>query len=157
MTRRAKTALAVACLLPAGAVLSGCGSSGVASDATVTAYVEASLCSAAQQELRKRDGRAGELRVRAVCVSSPHQAKRLDLATVGANARQATEDSTAVVFLEAPDPKAARFTHPILEAAEIPWIANSSGTAAMKKLLRLIESAGSGSLRKQLREDLQET
>lgn len=87
-------------------------------------------------------------------MSSPHQAKRLDLATVGANARQATEDSTAVAYLEAPDPKAARFTHPILEAAEIPWIADSSGKAAMKKLLKLLQAADSGSLRNQLQEAL---
>lgn len=134
--------------------LAGCGSGGVAKDATVTAYVEASLCGSARQELQAHDGRAGELRVRAVCLPSPHKGKKLNLATLGANARRATEDSTTVAYLEAPDPKAARFTHPILEAAEVPWIATSSGTVAMKRLLKLIESAGSGSLREQLREDL---
>lgn len=137
-------------------VVSGCGGSEVASDATVIAYVEASLCPGAKRELRSQGGRAGELRVRAVCLPSPHQAKRLDLATLGANARQATEDSTAVAYLEAPNPKAARFTHPILETAEIPWIADSSGAAAMSKLLKLLEAADSGSLRGQLQEALNE-
>lgn len=136
------------------AIVSGCGSSGVASDAVVTAYVEAPLCSTAQQELRSQSGRAGDLRVRAVCLPIPRQGKRLDLATVGTNARQATEDSTAVAYLEAPDPGAARFRRPILEAAEIPWIANSSGAAAMGKLLKLLGAADSGSLREQLQEDL---
>jgi hypothetical protein len=135
----------------------GCGSStGVSEDATVTAYVEAPLCLAAKQELVKHDGRAGDLRVRAVCLSSPHEAEKLSLATLGSNARRATEDSTSVAYLEAPDPQASRFTHPILETAEIPWIAEDSGAAAMSHLLKLLESADSGSLREQLRQDLRE-
>jgi hypothetical protein len=135
----------------------GCGAgSGVSEDATVTAYVEASLCVSARQELRAQGGRAGDLRVRAICVPSPREAKKLNLATLGANARRATEDSTAVAYLEAPNPRAARFTHRILETAEIPWISESSGAAAMRRLLKLIESAGSGSLRESIREDLNE-
>jgi hypothetical protein len=59
-----------------------------------------------------------------------------------------------VAYLEASNPKAARFTHRILETAEVPWIASSSGTTAMAKLLKLIESAGTGSLREELREEL---
>ncbi|MFP5388912.1 MAG: hypothetical protein ACLGG5_06385, partial [Thermoleophilia bacterium] len=90
-------------------------------DATVTAYVEAPLCAAAEQELARQDGRAGDLRVRAVCLASPRKARKLSLATLGANARRATEDSTAVAYLEAPDPSASRFVHPILETADVPW------------------------------------
>ncbi len=150
-----RTAMVVAAC---GLLVAGCGAgSGVSEDATVTAYVEASLCAAAKQELQAQDGRAGDLRVRAVCLPSPHGAKKLNLATLGANARRATEDSTAVAYLEAPDPRAARFTHRILETAEIPWIAASSGTVAMQRLLKLIDSAGSGSLREQLREALHQT
>jgi hypothetical protein len=134
--------------------VAGCGSAGVAEDATVTAYVEAPLCAAAKRELVRHDGRAGDLRVQAVCLPSPHEARKLSLATLGANARRATEDSTTVAYLEAPDPRAARFTHPILETAEIPWISDRSGASAMFRLLKLIEAAGSGSLREQLREDL---
>jgi len=136
----------------------GCGSgTGVSEDATVTAYVEASLCAAAKQELVRRDVRAGDLRVQAVCLPSPREAKKLNLATLGANARQATEDSTTVAYLEASDPRASRFTHPILETAEVPWIVTSSGTTAMRRLLKLLESADSGSLRKSLSEALNET
>jgi hypothetical protein len=123
----------------------------------LTAYVEAPLCAGAKRELAKHGGRAGDLRVRAVCLSSPHEAKKLSLATLGANARRATEDSTAVAFLEAPDPSASRFVHPILETAEIPWVSASSGSAAMSRLLTLIPEADSGSLRESLREELNET
>jgi hypothetical protein len=148
--------LAAACALLTGA--SGCGGGGgVSSDAVVTAYVEAPLCAAAKQELAKHHGRAGDLRVQAICLPSPHKAKKLSLATLGANARRATEDSTTVAYLEAPDPKASRFVHPILETAEVPWISASSGSSAMSRLLTLIPDADSGSLRESLREELNET
>jgi hypothetical protein len=91
-----------------------------------------------------------------VCLRSPHEAKKLSLATVGANARRATQDSAAVAYLEAPDPRTSRFTHPILETAELPWITSSSGSAAMSHLLKLTESADAGSLRQSIREDLNE-
>ncbi|HKT83014.1 MAG TPA: hypothetical protein VJQ84_04175 [Solirubrobacterales bacterium] len=129
----------------------------MAEGATVTTYVEAPLCAEAQRELRRHDWRAGDLKLRAVCLASPQGARRIDLATVGANARRATEDSTAVAFLEVPDPRVSRFTHPILGKAEIPWLAEDSGGAAMSRLLELVESAGSGSLRQQLRDDLDES
>ncbi len=138
--------------------LVGCGGGGgVSSDAVVTAYVEAPLCATAKQELAKHNGRAGDLRVQAICLASPREAKELSLATLGANARRATEDSTSVAYLEAPDPGASRFVHPILETAEVPWISNSSGSAAMSRLLTLIPDANSGSLRQSLREKLNET
>jgi len=126
----------------------------VAKGATVAAYVEASLCEAARQELQAQGGRAGDVRVRAVCLPSPFEAKKLNLATLGANARQATQDSSAVAYLEAFDPRAARFTHRILETAQLPWIASSSGTTAMSKLLKLIAESGGGSLREELRHEL---
>lgn len=136
----------------------GCGEAeGVADGATVTAYVEAPLCADAQRELKRQDGRAGDLKLEAVCLPDPREARNLSLATVGANAREATQDSTAVAYLEAPDPRVSRFTHPILEKAEIPWIAESSGVTAMSRLLELIESTDSGSVRQQLREELNES
>jgi hypothetical protein len=139
------------------AVLAGCGESeGVAEGATVTAYVEASLCAEAKRELAEQKGRAGDIRVRAVCLNSPHRGQKLDLATVGANARQATQDSTTVGYIEAKDPEASRFTHPILESASIAWILSSSGKAAMAQLLQAIEAADSGSLRESVQEALRE-
>jgi hypothetical protein len=140
------------------AAVTGCGGGeGVSKDATVTAYVEAPLCIGAKQELSKQGNRAGELRVQAICLPTPRSRGKLKLSTLGANAREATEDSTTVAYLEASDPRASRFTHPILETAEIPWIAGSSGKAAMARLLELIEASGSGSLRASIREALRET
>jgi len=148
-------------LVAAGALLVGLvgcgGGGGVSSNAVVTAYVEAPLCAAAKQQLARHGGRAGDLRVRVICVASPYEATKLSLATLGANARRATEDSTAVAYLEAPDPEASRFIHPILETAQVPWISASSGKAAMSRLLTLIPEADSGSLRESLREELNET
>ncbi len=135
----------------------GCGESeGVAEGATVTAYVEAPLCAGAKQELVRQGGRAGELRVQAVCLPSATTARKLDLATLGANARQAIEDSTTVAYLEASDPRASRFTDPILESANVAWISASSGKQAMARLLRLIEASGAGSLRESIRDELNE-
>jgi hypothetical protein len=136
----------------------GCGGGeGVSADATVTAYVAAPLCVGAKAELAREGGRAGDLHVKAICLPSARSASKLDLATVGANARRATEDSTTVGYLEAKDPTAARFTHPILESASIAWISSNSGKAAMTKLLKAIEAADTGSLRESIREDLNES
>jgi hypothetical protein len=133
----------------------GCGGAeGVSSGATVTAYVVPPLCAEAERELEREKGRAGDLRVKAVCLPSIESHGHLQLAIVGSNARRSTEDSTAVAYLEAPG-KASRFTHPILETAEIPWIESSSGKTAMARLLRAIDHAGSsGSLRSSLNDEL---
>jgi hypothetical protein len=137
--------------------IAGCGGGeGVSRDATVTAYVEAPLCAAAKQELVSQHGRAGGLRVQAICLAKARSHAKLNLATLGANARRATEDSTTVAYLEASDPAAAHFTRPILETAEVPWISGSSGATAMRRLLKLIESADSGSLRASIQEALHE-
>jgi len=81
------------------------------------------------------------VRVRAVCLPNSQEAGRLDLAAVGANARRATEDSTAIAYLEAHDARRTRFARPILEAAEIASIAADSGAVAMVRLHRAIASA----------------
>jgi len=135
--------------------LAGCGESeGVAEGATVTSYVVEPLCGGAERELARQGGKAGDLRVRVVCLPSPRSPTKLDLARIGANARQATEDSTTVAYIEALDPPANRFSEPILEAAEIPGIYESSGKAAMTRLLRAIESSDSGSLRQSVSEQV---
>jgi hypothetical protein len=127
----------------------------VAKGAAVTAYVSAPLCAGAKQELAREGGKAGDVRVRAVCLSSARRGRQLDLATLGANARRATEDSTTVAYLEAPG-RANRFSDPILESAGIAWIHTSSGKIAMARLLHAVQEADSGSLRESLREALSE-
>jgi hypothetical protein len=95
------------------------------------------------------------VRVKAVCQPRVESLGRLKLATVGANARRATEDSTAVAFLEPPG-KANSASQPILETAEIPSIHDSSGARAMAQLLRAIDNAGSsGSLRASVSKELE--
>jgi hypothetical protein len=151
-----KTAVATGALLLIAVV--GCsGNGGVESGATVTAYVAAPLCDGAKQELVRAGGQAGDFSVRAVCLSSDREGEKLDLAAIGANARRATEDSTTVAYLDAVDPRAARFTHPILDSAEIAWISNSSGKKAMARLLALLDEAGSGSVRESIRDALNQT
>jgi hypothetical protein len=137
------------------ASMAGCGGAeGVAKGATVTAYVVPPLCAEASQQLAREHGRAGDLQVKVVCLRGTERQGRLMLAVVGANARRATEDSTAVAFLEAHG-RGNGFADPILETAEIPWIHQSSGRAAMARLLEAIDEAGgSGSLRAGLGEEL---
>jgi len=149
---KAAAAAALAALLLA---LSGCGGGeGVETGATVRAYVVPPLCAEAEQQLQRAGGRAGDVRLEAVCLPSVRSKGRLDLATVGANARHATEDSTAVAYLEALS-SGNEFSEPILRSAEIPTIYDSSGKQAMAQLLRAVESADtSGSLRASVSEEL---
>lgn len=119
------------------------------------AYAVQPLCAGAEQRLQGVGGRAGDVRVEAVCLPSVESKGKLKLATVGANARRATEDSTAVAYLEAPGP-GNEFSEPILESAEIPSITSSSGTRAMAQLLRAIDTASSsGSLRASIADELE--
>ena len=78
----------------------------------------------------------------------------IDLATQGANARRASEDSAAVAFLEAPG-KAAEFAAPIVEEAGIAFVEAANGAAGMERVLQAIEEAGtSGSPREKVRDAL---
>jgi hypothetical protein len=136
--------------------VAGCGEGeGVAKGAAVTAYVVAPLCAEASRGLSQNHGRAGDLRVRVICLPSVESHRRLKLARVGANARHATEDSTAVAYLEAPG-SANRFAEPILESAGIVSVHASSGSAATAELLEAVKRAGdSGNLRESVRDELQ--
>jgi hypothetical protein len=151
LAKKAGLAAVICALLVAGA---GCGGeSGVAAGASVAAYVEAPLCAGAKRALARRDGKAGEVRVRALCLAPAEAGERVDLATVGANARRATEDSTSVAYIEAP--ARPSFSRPIVESASIAVIRATSGAAAMDRLLKAIEESGtSGSLRESVREAL---
>jgi hypothetical protein len=97
-----------------------------------------------------------ELRIH--CLDDTGGTSHWTLAAVGANARRATEDSASIGYIGELDPAATRFSQPILEAAGIPLISDSSGSAAMAKLLSAIRQAGdSSSLRPAVREALNET
>jgi hypothetical protein len=138
------------------AAVAGCGGGeGVASGATVNVYVGAGLCRGAREALSRQQGRAGEVEVRALCLRPVVAGKRFDLAIQGANARRASEDSTAVAFLEAKG-KPAEFAKPIVEEAGIAFVEAAAGEVAMERVLRAIADAGtSGSLRGKVREALE--
>jgi hypothetical protein len=131
----------------------GCGEGGTAAGAIVSVYVAAPLCGEAQRELGKEGGEAGELKVRAVCFPAMGSGGRVDLATAGGNARRATEDSTAVAFLESPGP-AAKFSQSIVESASIAWLETRSGSTAMLHVLKALGERGSTSPRDAVRESL---
>lgn len=142
--------LALGALLVGG---QGCGAGeGTAAGATVVAYVEAPLCAGARRELVGEGSRAGSVRVRAVCLAAAADGNRQNLATIGADARRASEDSATVAYLE--PPVTPSFSRPIVEAANIAVIRDGSGQVAMKRLLGAIGEAGSGSLRDSVREAL---
>jgi len=153
-TRSLKAAFIASCFL----LVAGCGESeGVSSGATVSAYVAGPLCAGAKRELARHGGEAGDVHVRAICLPSAESAQKLDLAAIGANARRATEDSTAVGYIGEPTRAASRFSEPILETAGIAQLSQISGTAAMSKLLQAVEQASgsSGSLRQSVLNELE--
>jgi len=131
-----KLVLVVSCAL----LVAGCGEGeSVANGAAVTAYVVAPLCAEAEQELARDGGEAGDLRVRVSCLPSAESSRKLNLARIGANARQATEDSSAIAYIGEPTHSASRFSEPILEAADILQLPGISGKQAMRKLLTGLE------------------
>jgi hypothetical protein len=113
----------------------------VAENATVSVYVSAPLCVGAKQALKPGAGRAGDIRVRAVCVDDGG-GNGSPLAAIGDAARRASEDSASVAYIGTPDPVAVRFSEPILDEAGIARIESGSGAGAMKGLLRAIRVSG---------------
>jgi hypothetical protein len=119
-------------------------------------YVAAPLCAEAERELARDGGRAGGVRVRAICLPSAESDGKLDLATIGANARRATEDSTTVGYVGEPTGAATRFSKPILEGASVAQLPETSGTLAMRKLLKAVDEASdSGGLRASVLDQLE--
>jgi hypothetical protein len=120
----------------------GCGESdGVADGATVTVYVAGALCAEAEEELARHGAEAGDLHVRAVCLPRSEPGGKLDLATIGANARRATEDSSSIAYIGEPTRAASSFAETILEEAGIQQYAATPGAEAMRQLLKHLESS----------------
>ena len=137
--------------------LAGCGDEGVAEGATVTVYASAPLCAEAKRELVRSGDRAGDVRVRVLCLEDAEDG-RLDLAAIGGNARRAVQDSRTVAYIGEPTPAATRFSAPIFESADIAQLSSISGGAAMSRLLGAISNAGdSASLRESVQDTLAES
>jgi hypothetical protein len=87
---------------------------------------------------------------------SAESSGRLDLAAVGANARRATEDASTIGYIGEPTRAASRFSKPILESAGIARLTETTGAAAMNKLLHAVAKAGDGgSLRESVLDELE--
>jgi hypothetical protein len=132
----------------------GCGG-GDAAGATVSVYVAAPLCAAAKAELSSHGATAGHFTVAARCLAPSERAGGgVDLAANGADARRATEDTSAVATLEPPGP-GTKFTRAILESAGISLVVSSSGANGMEQIIEAVESAGSSGARESVRESLE--
>ena len=124
--------------------------------ATIRVYVAAPLCAEAERTLAREGGEAGDVRVHVVCLPSAESSQKLDLALIGANARRATEDATTIGYIGEPTRAASRFSEPILEAAGIAQLTETSGASAMRQLLRAVDQAGdAGSLRASVNDELE--
>ena len=126
-------ALALA-LLALALIAAGCGGGGASAGATVSVYAAAPLCAEAREEVGHAGGKVADLEVRVVCLPPVEAGGGADLATAGGNARRATEDSTAVAYLESPGP-AAEFTRSIVGAADVAWLEAGSGSRAVDRVL----------------------
>jgi hypothetical protein len=144
--RRLLALCSSAVFLAAATLGTGCGEGEVAAGAAVSVYAPASLCDGARASLRQKGWKVDGLKIRLACLPAAEEKGGVDLAAAGANARRATEDTTAVAFIEAPSP-AARFTRSIVESAGIAWVEARSGAAAMRGVLRALEERGSSSPR----------
>ncbi|HEU4943769.1 MAG TPA: hypothetical protein VFT10_01265 [Solirubrobacterales bacterium] len=134
--------------------MAGCGDEGVAEGAVVTVYASAPLCVEAERELG-RSGQPDSVRVQVVCLAEAEDRGRLDLATIGANARRATQDSTTVAYIGEPAARATRFSETILDSADILQLSEIPGSVAMSQVLRALErSDDSSSLRESLHDEL---
>jgi hypothetical protein len=132
-------------LLALALAIAGCGGGGVSAGATVAVYVAPSLCREARGVASAAQGRS-DLETRVVCLTAAAPGGGAALAVAGRNARRATEDSTAVAFLEAPGPT-AKFTRSIVEAAGVAWVEAASGRSAMRRVLAALDARGSASPR----------
>ncbi len=150
-------AIAIA-LLAAAVLLVGCGESGAEEGAKLNVYVSAPLrggeaevgrqiCDEARGAAR-RAGSPGGFELRVVCLDAAGSGGRWTLAQVGANARQATEDSATVAYLGEPEEAARRQSQPIIEAAGIADLGELSGKAAVTEVAAAIEESDSNDPRR---------
>lgn len=135
----------IAIALLVGALLLGCGEGGAADGATVSVYVSAPmrgaeaaagrrLCEEAREGASAEDGNEG-LKLRVVCLDTTGSGGRWTLAQVGANARRATQDSSAIAYVGEPDPEARRQSRPIVAAAGIAELGGVGGREAIAQIV----------------------
>ena len=140
MARRGLWAL----LLVVAVAVVGCGEEGgTGDDAVVTVYVSSPdrvLCDEAREQASQGKG-GEEPKLRVACLDASGPGGRWTLAQVGANARRATEDSTAVAYVGEPDREARRQSQPILEAAGIATFGGADGREAVAQVRAALREA----------------
>lgn len=139
------TLLAIAGISLTCFTAAGCGSEGIAEGATASVYVTAPLCGEAEKALAEHGAEVGEVRLEVRCLPAVTRGGRPDLAAIGAGARQATEDSTAIAYIGPTESTAVEFSKKILEEAGIARISTSSGARTMAKLIKAVDEAGRAS------------
>jgi hypothetical protein len=138
----------IACLLGA-ALLAGCGERGAEAGARVRVYVSAPLhgaeaaagrrlCTGAREEAARAGGEVEDLELEVICLDAAGEGGRWTLAQVGANARRATEDSSAVAYVGEPAELARKQSRPIVAAAEIAELGGVSGEEAVTAVVAAI-------------------
>jgi hypothetical protein len=141
--------LGLLCVTLCAAIGAGCGEGGAASGAKVTVYVSAplrgaeaatgrQLCEGARDGAARVGGKVEDLDLEVVCLDAVGGERRWTLAQVGANARRATEDATAIAYVGEPDPRARKQSRPIVAAAEIAEIGGVSGEEAVAEVVAAI-------------------
>lgn len=140
-----RLAAAVAVLAAALAGLaSGCGGDSGSVGATLTVYVSVplsgesaaagrSVATGARQALDAAGGRAGGYRVRARYLDDTGGGARWDPVATAANARRASEDSTAIGYIGDLSPAATRTSLPITNEAEILQVDPGTGPSYLTR------------------------
>jgi len=144
-------ALSLVLYVTTALAMGGCGEGGAQGGATVSVYVVPPLCQEVRGRVDDAGRKAGDLKVRVLCLRRVERGGQADLAMAGKNARRATEDSTSVAFLEAPGPAAA-FTRSIVENADVAWVKTNSAATVVQQILRALEGEGSSPRRSVLDE-----
>jgi hypothetical protein len=132
-----------------GATAVGCGEGGAEAGARVRVYVSAPLhgaeaaagrrlCAGARDGAARVGGEVEDLELEVVCLDAAGEGGRWTLGQVGANARRATEDSSAVAYVGEPDPLARKQSRPIVAAAEIAELGGVSGEEAVAAVVTAI-------------------
>jgi hypothetical protein len=154
LARRGWRVALLVLLAVAGVITAGCGEEGAEGGATVTVYVSAPLrgeeagagqrlCDEAREQAAQGRGGEDELKLQVACLDAAGAGGRWTLAQVGANARQATEDSTAIAYIGEPDPQARRQSEAIVAAAGIVQIGGRPGREAVAQVQEALRESDS--------------
>jgi hypothetical protein len=96
------------------------------------------LCAEAREQAAQGRGDS-RLKLRVICLDASGRSGDWSLAQVGANAREATEDSTTVAYVGEPDVEARRQSGPILRAADIAQLEGGRGREAVAQVQAALE------------------